>query len=163
MTCKRQGEARSDLHTLPGASRVDNIRCGCTQKVAHAVLMTYACKLVCCIASRAMIASVVADAIFRRAVFGAAVAKNVVPFELTRGGGAAGGTSDDLHCEVEVSDVAFVCFTLESDLQALSQSLAAITPGMPACCVIIAATIVSPVTSSLMSSVMLSISRKHVQ
>ncbi len=28
MTCKRQGEARSDLHTLPGASRLDNIRCG---------------------------------------------------------------------------------------------------------------------------------------
>ena len=27
MTCKRQGEARSDLHTLPGASRLDNIRC----------------------------------------------------------------------------------------------------------------------------------------
>lgn len=27
MTCKRQGEARSDLHTLAGASRLDNIRC----------------------------------------------------------------------------------------------------------------------------------------
>jgi hypothetical protein len=26
MTCKRQGEARSDLHTLTGASRLDNIR-----------------------------------------------------------------------------------------------------------------------------------------
>ncbi|KAL4433570.1 hypothetical protein ABPG75_000011 [Micractinium tetrahymenae] len=26
MTCKRQGEARSDLHTLAGASRLDNIR-----------------------------------------------------------------------------------------------------------------------------------------
>lgn len=27
MTCRRQGEARSDLHTLAGASRLDNIRC----------------------------------------------------------------------------------------------------------------------------------------
>ena len=26
MTCKRQGEARSDLHTLADASRLDNIR-----------------------------------------------------------------------------------------------------------------------------------------
>lgn len=109
MTCKRQGEARSDLHTLPGASRVDNIRCGSIRKLAHRLLVTYACKLVCCIASGAMIASVAVDAPFRRAVFGAAVAKNVVPFELTRGGGAAGGASDDLHCEVEVSDVALVC------------------------------------------------------
>ncbi|KAI7838887.1 hypothetical protein COHA_007352 [Chlorella ohadii] len=61
MTCKRQGEARSDLHTLPGASRLDNIR----------------------------------------AVFGATISKNVVPFELARGGGAAGSASDELHCEVE--------------------------------------------------------------
>ncbi|PRW20651.1 DNA mismatch repair Mlh1 isoform X1 [Chlorella sorokiniana] len=61
MSCKRQGEARSDLHTLPGASRLDNIR----------------------------------------AVFGAAVSKHVVPFELARGSGAAGGAADELHCEVE--------------------------------------------------------------
>lgn len=27
MTCKRQGEARSDLHTVAGASRLENIRC----------------------------------------------------------------------------------------------------------------------------------------
>ncbi|KAI3434419.1 hypothetical protein D9Q98_002497 [Chlorella vulgaris] len=77
MSCKRQGEARSDLHTLAGASRLDNIR----------------------------------------AVFGAAVAKNVLPLELMKGGGAAGpcptggsggcgefsGGGDDggVHCEVE--------------------------------------------------------------
>ncbi len=26
MTCKRQGEARSDLHTMVGATRLENIR-----------------------------------------------------------------------------------------------------------------------------------------
>lgn len=55
----------------------------------------------------------------RRAVFGAAVAKNVLPLDLVKGGGAAGpcptggsgrggefsGGGDDggVHCEVEVS------------------------------------------------------------
>lgn len=37
-----------------------------------------------------------------RAVFGAAVSKNVVPLQLRRGGGAAGGPDDAVHCEVEV-------------------------------------------------------------
>ena len=31
------------------------------------------------------------------------MSKNVVQFELTRGGGAAGGAADELHCEVEAS------------------------------------------------------------
>ncbi len=44
-----------------------------------------------------------ADTASCRAVFGATISNNVVPFELARGGGAAGGASDELHCEVEAS------------------------------------------------------------
>ncbi|PSC74702.1 DNA mismatch repair Mlh1 [Micractinium conductrix] len=38
MTCKRQGEARSDLHTLAGASRLDNIRVVFGAAVSKSVL-----------------------------------------------------------------------------------------------------------------------------